>query len=392
VTETDERPWKDCLWASGAMLLDKWTNGQTTRTHQQLRRLSGDLRGGSDLSDLRRAYARLGIDLTFSPDGGERIGWNTLLKRLANGAGAVLLGDYADLPRWYGRWDYSFWKLTKKEKASKDNHAVYIERYDRKRHRVWLMDPLGRGDWRGEWVSVSILRRYAWSSRGALDVAITPTARAAPFAGVTTSGPKVSMTATKLEAKWALRAPRRWSFPGADTRVAFVPASDPLRLAAASKAVTVAAKADRLPPRRLLAPPPRSPEDRCASRPPCSARPALTPPRSGSRPAPGRVAVAARRRVFIPGPRRACSAACAAPPSSPPLTVEISIGNTGTESWRAYDEPAVPRAAAPSATRASSPLDPVDLGDGADDPSATTPPTELGAVLAPGKLATIARP
>ena len=77
-----------------------------------------------------------------------------LLRRLAKGAGAVLLGDDSKLPRWYGRWDYGFWKLTKKEKASKDNHAVYIERYDSRRHRVWLMDPLGRPGWKGEWISI----------------------------------------------------------------------------------------------------------------------------------------------------------------------------------------------------------------------------------------------
>ena len=42
VTETDEHPWRDCLWAAAAMLLDKWTNGDVTRTHQQLRALSRD--------------------------------------------------------------------------------------------------------------------------------------------------------------------------------------------------------------------------------------------------------------------------------------------------------------------------------------------------------------
>ena len=42
VTETDTRPWTDCLWASGAMLLDKWTNGDVRVTRQQLRAASGD--------------------------------------------------------------------------------------------------------------------------------------------------------------------------------------------------------------------------------------------------------------------------------------------------------------------------------------------------------------
>ena len=37
VTQTDERPpWNDCLWASGVMLLDKWTHGRATPERQML--------------------------------------------------------------------------------------------------------------------------------------------------------------------------------------------------------------------------------------------------------------------------------------------------------------------------------------------------------------------
>ena len=192
VTETDERPMNDCLWASAAMLIDKWTNGDIHPTHQRLRSLSRDPRGGSNFDDLKVAYRKLGINLKFSPDGGDRITFTGLLRRLGNGAGAVVLGDDAKLPRWYGRWDYGFWKMTKKERKkhpSRDNHAVYVERYDRRHGRVWLMDPLARGAWKGEWISIWALRKFAWSSGGALFAAVTPTAKAAPFAHVTTSGP-----------------------------------------------------------------------------------------------------------------------------------------------------------------------------------------------------------
>ena len=116
------------------MLLEKWTNGDLHPTHQRLRALSGDRHGGSNLDDLKNAYRQLGINLKFSPNGGERITFSGLLRRLAHGAGAVVLGDDSKLPRWYGRWDYGFWKMTKKEKKkhpSHDNHAVYVERYDR---------------------------------------------------------------------------------------------------------------------------------------------------------------------------------------------------------------------------------------------------------------------
>ncbi|MEO5965798.1 MAG: hypothetical protein ABIR11_10065, partial [Candidatus Limnocylindrales bacterium] len=235
VTETDTRPWTDCLWSSGAMLLDKWTNGDVRVTREALRAASGDPFGGSSLDDMQVAFKHYGFDLQFSPDGGTRVTWGQLLYRLAHGAGAVLLGDDSKLPRWYGRWDYGFWK----GKGKDDNHAVYIEAYDRKRGRVWLMDPLGRGDWKGEWNSTFSLRKFAWSRGGAMYVAMTPTAKAAPFAGVRASKLKLVLSPTAVDAAWSIKAPSRWRFPGADVRAAFVPAADPLVAAAVSPALPV---------------------------------------------------------------------------------------------------------------------------------------------------------
>ena len=240
VTQTDEHPMNDCLWASGAMLIDKWTNGKIHPSHQRLRALSGDHVKGSNLEDLEIAYRRLGIKLKFSPNGGERISFNGLLHRLANGAGAVVLGDDSRLPRWYGRWDYGFWKMTKKDRKkhpSRDNHAVYVERFDRRHGRVWLMDPLGRAGWKGEWISIWALRKFAWSSGGALFVAVTPTAKPAPFHHVRTSKATLTQTSAALEANWSFRAPRRWRFPGVTTRTAFSVAKDPLLAAATSPEV-----------------------------------------------------------------------------------------------------------------------------------------------------------
>jgi hypothetical protein len=231
VTQTDERPMIDCLWASGAMLIDKWTNGKISPTHQRLRSLSGDRYRGSNLDDLKIAYRKLGINLKFSPDGGERITYRGLLRRLAHGAGAVVLGDYSRLPRYYGRWDYAFWHMTKKEKKkhrSADNHAIYVEKFDRRRGRVWIMDPLARGRWKGEWMPAWALQRFAWSRGGALFTAVTPKAKPAPFAHVRVSPASVSRTASVLQADWTFRAPRKWRFPGVTTRTAFAPASDPI--------------------------------------------------------------------------------------------------------------------------------------------------------------------
>jgi hypothetical protein len=243
VTETDTRPWTDCLWASGAMLLDKWTNGRVTVTRQALRAKSGDRHGGSTFDDMKIAFAKYGFNLKFSPDGGTRITWGQMLSRLEKGAGAVLLGDDHRLPRWFGRWDYGFWKKTGKD----DNHAVYIERYDRRRGRVWLMDPLARGDWKGEWISVRSLRKFAWSSGGAIYVAMTPTAKAAPFKGVRALKPKVVLSSTAMDATWTLKTPRHWKFPGADVLTAFDAAPDPLLAAAVSPALPMKADAGKPP-------------------------------------------------------------------------------------------------------------------------------------------------
>ena len=268
VTETDQHPWRDCLWASAAMLLDKWTNGDVTRTHQQLRALSGDTQGGSTFADLHVAFAKLGFNVPGNL-AGDRPTWHQLLSALRHGAGAVVLGDYGQLPRWYGRWDYWFWKggpvdaagpgarahapaakgkPKTKVKMRPDNHAIYVERYDPRRGRVWVMDPLARGDWRGEWMPVSALKRFAWSSAGRVYAVLSPTAAPAPFSGVKLLDPAVDLSATAVTASWAVRAPRGWHWKGADAHVSSATAASALEAAAQSALVapgvtTVAAPA-----------------------------------------------------------------------------------------------------------------------------------------------------
>ena len=390
VTETDEHPWTDCLWASGAMLLDKLTNGRVTRTHQELRSLARDNGVGSALGDLDAAYARLGIDLRFSPDGGERITWPQLLRRLAHGAGAVLLGDDSKLPRRYGRWDRSFWTLAKDEADTKDNHAVYIERYDRRRGRVWLMDPLARAGWKGEWISVAALRRFAWSHGGALSVAVTPAAKAAPYKGVAIEDPTFSMTSTTLDVAWGFKAPRRWAFPGADVRTTFEPADDPLRAAAESMPVaTVGAGPVKRPARPVAAS--RGNVLRATSALPDAsgayrAAITVTDRRFG-----GVVARAEDVAVFVPGPRRATlrlHAGGASIEVGQTVSVSVFVANTGTESWTepVRDAGALAEPTRDRGTRAVAHWIPLDAS--ADGPLPR--PVTLQAVpLAPGRLTTV---
>lgn len=266
VTQTDKRPWNDCLWTSAAMLLDKWTNGDVIRTHQQLRALSGDRRGGSGFEELHVAFKKLGFSV---PDSrfGQRLSWGELLSRLRRGAGAIVLGDYGDLPRWYGRWDYGFWKnghlkpapkpaakpaAKTKGKAAKpptDNHAVYVERYEPRRGRVWLMDPLGRGGWHGEWISIRSLKRFAWMSGGRVVAVTTPVATPAPFAGVRLSAPEVRLSDAAVTATWRVAAPRRWRYPGTDVHVSMTTAPSPLQAAARTALLSPAVSLDAAPAR-----------------------------------------------------------------------------------------------------------------------------------------------
>ena len=94
----------DCLWASASMLVEKWTAGRITESKDRLRRLSGDKVKGSNFRDLAPVLRRLGLKARWSPEGGDFVTWNEMRAQIRGGGGAVLLGDYHDLPRWYGRW------------------------------------------------------------------------------------------------------------------------------------------------------------------------------------------------------------------------------------------------------------------------------------------------
>jgi hypothetical protein len=177
---------------------------------------------------MQLAFRRLGFAVPLNATGDSTMTWRGLLARLKSGAGAVVLGDYGKLPRWYGRWDRPFWN----GKSKTDNHAVYVERYDAKRGRVWMMDPLGRGSYAGEWISAWSLYRFAWFSGGHVQAIATPTAKPAPFRGVTLGDPTLGSSALAVSAAWPLRAPRGWHFGGADVHVTVTPADDPLAAAA----------------------------------------------------------------------------------------------------------------------------------------------------------------
>ena len=201
----------DCLWASASMLVEKWTAGRMTISKDRLRRLSGDMKKGSNFNDLTPVLKELGLKPRWSPEGGDYVTWSGLRDRIRKGGGAILLGDYHELPRYYGRWAPKFWK----KKGKKDNHAIYLDRYDGRSDRFWVMDPLAPAGWKGEWIPARYLRAFAWTTGGGgLWVMMTPTAKRAPFSGVKLAGPEASVRDGKLQVDWKVRkAPKRWRLP-----------------------------------------------------------------------------------------------------------------------------------------------------------------------------------
>jgi hypothetical protein len=225
VTERERGPWNDCLWASASMLVDKWTAGRIKVSKDRLRRMSGDHHKGSSFMDLAPVLRRLGLKARWSPEGGDHVTWSELRKRVRAGGGAVLLGDYSQLPRWYARWDLSFWR----KKGAKDNHAIYLDRYDGKRDRFWVMDPLAPKGWRGEWIPTRYLQAYAWQTAGGgLWVLMTPAAKRAPFSGVKLATATATAEDGNVALAWQVRkAPKGWKLPKLDVKTDATRLDDP---------------------------------------------------------------------------------------------------------------------------------------------------------------------
>jgi hypothetical protein len=372
VTETDTRPWVDCLWASAAMLLDKWTNGDVQVTHGKLRQLSGD-HGGSSLEDLHVAFGKLGFEVPLDASGDSTLTWGGLLDRLRKGAGAVVLGDYGNMPRRYARWDLGFWRKTGED----DNHAIYVERYDRKHGRVWMMDPLARGDWHGEWISVAALRRFAWTSGTHVAAVTTPTAAPAPFAGVVSERPQVGLSDTAVTTTWKLRTPKGWTWKGGDIHVSMAAAADPIGAAIAAAKVDPRTTADPAPEApvagitgytlRLSAALPTKPGAYVASL-------SLTDRRFGKT-----IVASEPVGVFVPGARRATlrlNVVKELLTAGGDIRVNVSVANSGEDTWADTSRPdgdqAVVRARATRVVATWVRIDPPASGEKPAAPAATT--------------------
>jgi hypothetical protein len=265
------------------------------------------------------------------------------------------------------------------------------------------MDPLARGNWDGEWISVSALRRFAWFKGGRVAAVTTPTAAPAPFAGVVAGQPKVGLSDAAVTATWNLRTPRGWVWRGGDIHASVTAAEDPIAAAIAAAQVDPRTTADPAPEApvagvakhtlRLSAALPTEPGVYVASL-------SLSDRRFG------RTFVTSEPvGVFVPGARQAklrLNVAKDVLTAGDDLRINLSVANSGEHTWadtaRPEGDQTDVRARATRAVATWVRLDPSGQGEASGEavPHAAAAPGDAAAVpltvdlrkvpLAPGKV------
>ena len=184
VTETDERYWTDCTWASAVMFIDAWTLGYIRVDRERLRTASGDTVGGSNLDDVARGMARLLPQLPSLYRPGD---WSAsdAVAYLRDGGVLIAQGLYSSI-RSYDDGRYTRWDPTFAASGSKSGHAVCVSGYSTRDGvpYVYWQDPLGRGTYTGEWVPATVLVWFLNSlrrSNGSVRVAAAKVGAAAPL-------------------------------------------------------------------------------------------------------------------------------------------------------------------------------------------------------------------
>jgi hypothetical protein len=87
----DEHAWNNCVMtAGGAMLLDFHTRGAKRLWGGDFRHHQGDLSGGTDLGDLKQAWAHVGSGYHLDVRSGQ--GWDEVIKCHDEGRAIVLQG------------------------------------------------------------------------------------------------------------------------------------------------------------------------------------------------------------------------------------------------------------------------------------------------------------
>lgn len=175
ITETDELRWDDCTVCATLMGVASATLGEAVSnknwdqlTRSEIKVLRERIRnylgsdnqtGGTTMADMRVAFAKEYPWLPEIPSYEEqRLGWGVARQRLLNGFGGVYMGNpslvtnpNSKLRRWTNNDNFG--------------HAIWVDRARKNAEQVefYVMDPLGRGDYDGEWVPENELEEFTWT-------------------------------------------------------------------------------------------------------------------------------------------------------------------------------------------------------------------------------------
>lgn len=169
-TEREPGGYEDCVWSSGVMLQNAAhaanVSPSTRHEYEALRVAGGDgpAENPGDGSNLKQLVTGIQVRYRWTAarigPPGDTTDWLEVLYHLGKpGAAGVLQGSMGAFPINHAlrRWDRQF----------DGPHATYVERLDNTA-RLWWMNPEAPNEYRGEFVTLSDIRRYFEAFTGGL--------------------------------------------------------------------------------------------------------------------------------------------------------------------------------------------------------------------------------
>jgi hypothetical protein len=142
----------NCTMAAAAMLYEVQTGRPVSGG--QMRRWSRSRRRGTGLLEIERAFRRGRQPVKTYED----LPWGKFVRAVAEGRSAVVMGWYGHLPDRYVL-----------QKGFKTAHSVFVLGYSGHafggRGGFFVMDPLGRGGYAGQWWTRKAMWRFAWRGK-----------------------------------------------------------------------------------------------------------------------------------------------------------------------------------------------------------------------------------
>ena len=140
----------NCNMAAAAMLFEVQTGKDATGA--QMRAWSGATTVGTSLTDLQRAFESQRQPVTIRYG----MSWADFVQQVKSGRSAVVQGWYATLSAQYDL-----------QPGFEAGHSVFVLGYSQhafnEQGGFYVMDPLGRPGYTGQWWPASVLQKYGWS-------------------------------------------------------------------------------------------------------------------------------------------------------------------------------------------------------------------------------------